>query len=150
MALPSVRWTTAVQCKWWQCNWRQYIVYTALSSFTSFAMLPINSVSFSYHGHLILKNGCSYSEFVFETNSHCYCSMKVWNTGETGDIHSILSIMTIISKIQLFRIRLITSYSNLVLTGLVNSLKLFTFCQQSIRQKVKKSLQFPGIKCKIN
>ena len=33
----------------------------------------------------ILWNGCSHSEFVFETNTHCF----VWNTGETGDIDSV-------------------------------------------------------------
>ena len=28
--------------------------------------------------HIILQNGCSHSEYVFESNSHCYYSMEYW------------------------------------------------------------------------
>ena len=30
------------------------------------------------NGHLILYNGCSHSEHIFESNTHCYFSMKYW------------------------------------------------------------------------
>ena len=40
--------------------------------------------SANQHGHLILWNGCSHSEFVFEANTPV---TPVWNTGETVDIH---------------------------------------------------------------
>ena len=30
----------------------------------------------SQHRHLILWNGCYHSEYVFNTNTHCYFSMK--------------------------------------------------------------------------
>ena len=35
------------------------------------------------HGHLILWNGCSHSDFVFEANTHCFFR----KTGVTGDIY---------------------------------------------------------------
>ena len=64
--------------------------------------------SASKHRHLILWNGCYHSDYLFETNAHCYSSMKylrnwchsvhnwvqlftvdaTWNVEETGDIYT--------------------------------------------------------------
>ena len=35
-------------------------------------------LSANQHGHLILWNGCSHSDLVFDTNTHCFFSMKYW------------------------------------------------------------------------
>ena len=63
---------------------RCYFYQACVGSVEMKVLMP----SASQHGHLILKNGCSHSEYVFETNTDCCFSMKysVWNTGETGDI----------------------------------------------------------------
>ena len=34
------------------------------------------------HRHLILLNGCSDSEYIFEFNIHCYYSMKDWKSDD--------------------------------------------------------------------
>ena len=38
------------------------------------------SVFILQHGHLILQNGCSHFEYVFESNTHCCFSMKYWRS----------------------------------------------------------------------
>ena len=48
------------------------------SDYSDVWMLKWNSgLSNFHHRNLILKNGCSHSEYVFETITHCYYSMNI-------------------------------------------------------------------------
>ena len=63
--------------------WDLYLAWAAQRGKENFDALPLK------HGHLILYNGCSHSEYVF---SPILTVTKVWNTGETGDINRQSSV----------------------------------------------------------
>ena len=88
----AVRWSKSFVSAWKLRKKKEKLVFAAFKTYAIMIRVLHPHLfierSAAQHRHLILCNECSHSEHIFETNTHCYYSMKYrrnwWNSYATS------------------------------------------------------------------